>query len=64
MTTRTHAQRVSVPAYYLGRPAALWVVALAPRPATQTPPHGSSHPGPLPCEQHIRSAVAPDSAVA
>jgi hypothetical protein len=27
--------RVSAPAYYLGRPAALWMAALAPRPATQ-----------------------------
>jgi hypothetical protein len=31
MTTHTRIRRVSVPAYYLGRPAALWLAALAPR---------------------------------
>ena len=30
MTTRTCTRRVSAPAYYLGRPAALWLAALAP----------------------------------
>ena len=29
MTTRTRTRRVSAPAYYLGRPAALWLAALA-----------------------------------
>jgi hypothetical protein len=36
MTTRT--RRVSVPAYYLGRPAALWLTALAPHPAIHQSP--------------------------
>jgi hypothetical protein len=36
MTTRTstRARRVSAPAYYLGRPATLWLAALTPRPTT------------------------------
>jgi len=29
MTTRTRTRRVSAPAYYLGRPATLWLAALA-----------------------------------
>jgi hypothetical protein len=33
MTTHAHRRRVSSPAYYLGRPAALWLTAFAPRPA-------------------------------
>ena len=33
MTTHAHRGRVSSPAYYLGRPAALWLTAFAPRPA-------------------------------
>ena len=40
MTTLTPARRASTPAYYLGRPAALWLAALAPRdddrPVTQS----------------------------
>ena len=31
MTTFTPARRASTPAYYLGRPAALWLAALASR---------------------------------
>ena len=38
MTTHTCPRRVSAPAYYLGRPAALWLAALPPRPATRTSP--------------------------
>ena len=41
MTTHTRIRRVSVPAYYLGRPAALWLAALAPRPATHKSPRAS-----------------------
>jgi hypothetical protein len=29
MTAHTRTRRVSVPGYYLGRPAALWLAALA-----------------------------------
>jgi hypothetical protein len=39
MTTRT--QQASVTAYYLGRPAALWRTALAPRPSAGKSPRGS-----------------------
>jgi hypothetical protein len=38
MTTHSRARRVNVPAYYLGRPAAHWVAALAPRSATHESP--------------------------
>jgi len=31
MTTRTRPRPASVTAYYLGRPAAFWLTALAPR---------------------------------
>ena len=31
MTTRTRTRRASTPAYDLGRPAGLWLAALAPR---------------------------------
>jgi hypothetical protein len=33
MTSNVRIRRVSSPAYYLGRPAALWVAAFTPRPA-------------------------------
>jgi hypothetical protein len=36
MNTRTRP--ASAPAYYLGRPAALWLTALTPRPADRTAP--------------------------
>jgi hypothetical protein len=36
MTTPT--RRVSAPAYYLGRPATLWLAALTPRPAPADSP--------------------------
>jgi hypothetical protein len=36
MNTRTRP--ATVPAYYLGRPAALWLTALTPRPAESTAP--------------------------
>ena len=34
MTIHTRTRRFSAPAYYLGRPAALWLAALAPRSTT------------------------------
>jgi hypothetical protein len=34
MTARTPTQRVTGPGYYLGRPTALWLAALAPRSTT------------------------------
>ena len=39
MTTQT--RQATVTAYYLGRPAALWRTALAPRPAIHDSPRGS-----------------------
>jgi hypothetical protein len=36
MTTSTHTRRVNSPAYYLGRPAALWLAAFARRPVHRT----------------------------
>ena len=36
MTTSTRTRRGSSPAYYLGRPAALWLAAYARRPADRT----------------------------
>ena len=32
MTTSTRTRRINSPAYYLGRPAALWLAAFARRP--------------------------------
>jgi hypothetical protein len=32
--SHTHTRRVSVPAYYVGRPATLWLAALAPTSTT------------------------------
>ena len=42
--TRTDARtrRISAPAYYQGRPAALWLAALAPRSTTRTSPRRPS----------------------
>ncbi len=37
MTTHARNRRVGVPAYYLGRPAAFWLTALARRPAASQP---------------------------
>ena len=54
MNTRT--RQASVTAYYLGRPAAHWLAALAPRPAAHKSPHGSfasNSQGPAP-RQHSR----------
>ena len=36
MTTSTRTRRVNSPAYYLGRPAALWLAAFARRPGPGT----------------------------
>jgi hypothetical protein len=39
--THTPTRRVSAPAYYLARPAALWLAALAPRSTTRKSPRES-----------------------
>jgi hypothetical protein len=36
MTTNARIRRVSSPAYYLARPAALWLAAFAPQPQPQS----------------------------
>jgi len=36
MNTSTRTRRVNSPAYYLGRPAALWLAAFARRPGDRT----------------------------
>jgi hypothetical protein len=38
MTTNARIRRVSSPAYYLARPAALWLAAFAPQPQPQSQP--------------------------
>jgi hypothetical protein len=40
-STDTRTRRVSTPAYYLARPAALWLAALAPRSTTRKSPRAS-----------------------
>jgi len=54
--TRTHTRRVSAPAYYLGRPATLWLAALAPTSTTHKSPRASCAIGStLPVsERHVR----------
>jgi hypothetical protein len=53
MTTRTRP--AGAPAYYLSRPAALWLAALEPRPTTRKPPRASFGSGVLlTAEQHSR----------
>ena len=42
MTTNARIRRVSSPAYYLARPAALWLAAFAPQPQSQ--PQSTSEP--------------------
>ena len=37
MTTHTRTRPAYAPAYYLSRPAAFWLAALAPRPTTRKP---------------------------
>jgi hypothetical protein len=41
MTTRACTRRASAPAYYLGRPAAFWLAALAPTSTTRKSPRAS-----------------------
>ena len=56
MTIHTRTRRFSAPAYYLGRPAALWLAALAPRSTTHKSPRAScaSKNALLLSEQHMR----------
>jgi hypothetical protein len=43
MTSNVRIRRVSSPAYYLARPAALWLAAFAPRPAGRESGTGEGH---------------------
>ena len=53
MNTRTRTRPAGAPAYYLSRPAALWLAALEPGPTTRKPPRASSaSSAPLTAEQH------------
>ena len=53
MTTRTRTRSATAPAYYLGRPAFLWLASLEPRPAIRKPPRAPSANGALlTAEQH------------
>ena len=53
MTTHTRTRPAYAPAYYLSRPAAFWLAALAPRPMTRKPPRASCASGALlNAEQH------------
>jgi hypothetical protein len=45
MTARIRNRRASTPAYYLARPAGLWLAALAPRPAERTAAPAGDGPG-------------------
>jgi hypothetical protein len=44
MTSDVRIKRASSPAYYLARPAALWLTAFAPRPADRESATGESSP--------------------
>ena len=52
MTTHTRTRPAGAPAYYLSRPAALWLAALGPRPTTHTPPGASCASGAPPAAAH------------
>jgi len=47
MTTNARIRRVSSPAYYLARPAALWLAAFTPQP----PSASESRPEPRPADR-------------
>ena len=42
MTTNARIRRVSSPAYYLARPAALWLAAFSPQSQSQSPSASAS----------------------
>ena len=55
MTTHTRTRRVSPSAYYLGRPAALWLTALAP-PADDDAPISSRPVRHKAARRHVNAA--------
>jgi len=53
MTTRTRTRPAGAPAYYLSRPAVLWLASQEPRRTTSKPPLASCASGALlTAEQH------------
>ena len=51
MTTNARIRRVSSPAYYLARPAALWLAAFTPQPSPAPPSASESRPEPRPADR-------------
>ena len=53
MTTNARIRRTSSPAYYLARPAALWLAAFTPqsRPPSPSPSASASRPEPRPADR-------------
>ena len=51
MTTNARIRRVSSPAYYLARPAALWLAAFTPQPPSAPPSASESRPEPRPADR-------------
>ena len=61
MTTSARTRRVSSPAYYLARPAALWLAAFTPRPQAASEPRPEPVPGPADrasCAGEVRGPAA------
>jgi len=50
MTTNARIRRTSSPAYYLARPAALWLAAFTPQPQS-APSASESRPEPRPADR-------------
>jgi hypothetical protein len=51
MTTSTRIRRVSSPAYYLARPAALWLAAFSPQPRSASSSASEPRPEPRPADR-------------
>jgi hypothetical protein len=61
MTTKARIRRVSSPAYYLARPAALWLAAFTPRPRSAPPSASQSASRPADrasCADEVRGPAA------
>jgi hypothetical protein len=51
MTTNAAIRRTSSPAYYLARPAALWLAAFTPQSPSRPPSASASRPEPRPADR-------------
>jgi hypothetical protein len=59
MTTSTRIRRVSSPAYYLARPAALWLAAFSPQPRSASEPRPEPRPADrASCTGEVRGPAA------